>query len=88
MKLKEKKIWSIFLALFTLFFLTSRAEFSQAQTIIDPSPPEQTVEKSVASSLRIGENWLADDQGGLGLALQDSNYFVSDTYYGWGPGWL
>jgi hypothetical protein len=39
-----------------------------------------------------GENWLADTDdpntaygGGLGAALQDSNYFVSDTNYGWGP---
>ncbi|MDY7078105.1 MAG: hypothetical protein SXV54_14415, partial [Chloroflexota bacterium] len=32
-----------------------------------------------------GENWLADDDGGLGLALRDANYFVSDTNYGWGP---
>ncbi len=33
----------------------------------------------------VGESWLADDRGGLGLALRDSNYFVSDTNYGWGP---
>ncbi|MCX5977563.1 MAG: right-handed parallel beta-helix repeat-containing protein, partial [Coprothermobacterota bacterium] len=33
-----------------------------------------------------GENWLADGNGGLGLALRNSNYFVSDTNYGWGPG--
>jgi hypothetical protein len=32
-----------------------------------------------------GENWLANDNGGLGLALRDNNYFVSDTNYGWGP---
>ena len=32
-----------------------------------------------------GENWLADWDGGLGIALRDSNYFVSDTNYGWGP---
>ncbi|MDD5642852.1 MAG: hypothetical protein PHX53_14475 [Syntrophales bacterium] len=32
-----------------------------------------------------GENWLADATGGLGLALRDNNYFVSDTNYGWGP---
>jgi hypothetical protein len=32
-----------------------------------------------------GENWLSDDNGGLGLALRDNNYFVSDTNYGWGP---
>jgi hypothetical protein len=33
-----------------------------------------------------GGNWLADNWGGLGLALRDNNYFVSDTTYGWGPG--
>jgi hypothetical protein len=32
-----------------------------------------------------GENWLADGNGGLGIALRDSNYYVSDTNYGWGP---
>jgi hypothetical protein len=32
-----------------------------------------------------GENWLADDNGGLGKALADRGYFVSDTNYGWGP---
>jgi hypothetical protein len=32
-----------------------------------------------------GENWLADDNGGLGAALAKANYFVSDTNYGWGP---
>lgn len=32
-----------------------------------------------------GEAWLADDSGGLGLALRDNGYFVSDTNYGWGP---
>ncbi len=32
-----------------------------------------------------GENWLADDNGGLGVALMKNNYFVSDTNYGWGP---
>lgn len=32
-----------------------------------------------------GQNWLADDNGGLGIALRDNNYYVSDTNYGWGP---
>jgi len=32
-----------------------------------------------------GENWLADENGGLGVVLRDNNYFVSDTNYGWGP---
>jgi hypothetical protein len=32
-----------------------------------------------------GENWLVDAHGGLGKALAENNYFVSDTNYGWGP---
>jgi len=32
-----------------------------------------------------GENWLADENGGLGLALMQHGYFVSDTNYDWGP---
>lgn len=32
-----------------------------------------------------GSNWLSDGNGGLGIALRDINYFVSDTNYGWGP---
>lgn len=32
-----------------------------------------------------GENLLADDNGGLGLALRNHRWFVSDTNYGWGP---
>jgi hypothetical protein len=32
-----------------------------------------------------GQNWLNDDNGGLGIALRDNNYFVSDTNYAWGP---
>lgn len=32
-----------------------------------------------------GANWLADGNGGLGKALAENHYFVSDTNYGWGP---
>ena len=32
-----------------------------------------------------GENWLADEHGGLGLTLMEHGYFVSDTNYDWGP---
>lgn len=32
-----------------------------------------------------GENWLADKNGELGIALGKNNYFVSDTNYDWGP---
>jgi hypothetical protein len=51
---------------------------------IDTSPPAETV-KLIFIHHSCGENWLADWSGGLGQALADNNYFVSDTNYGWGP---
>ena len=51
---------------------------------IDPSPPLQPM-RLIFIHHSTGENWLVDDNGGLGLALRDNNYFVSDTNYGWGP---
>jgi hypothetical protein len=50
-------------------------------TIVPPSQPV----KLIFIHHSCGENWLADNNGGLGIALQDNNYFVSDTNYGWGP---
>ena len=50
----------------------------------DPSPPAETV-KLIFIHHSCGENWLADEDGGLGRALGENNYFVSDTNYGWGP---
>jgi hypothetical protein len=50
----------------------------------NPDPPGETV-KLIFVHHSCGENWLADDDGGLGIALRDNNYFVSDTNYGWGP---
>ena len=49
-----------------------------------PTPPDSPV-KLVFIHHSCGENWLSDESGGLGLALRDNNYFVSDTNYGWGP---
>ena len=48
------------------------------------APPVQTV-KLIFIHHSSGGNWLKDTDGGLGLALRDNNYFVSDTNYGWGP---
>ena len=55
-----------------------------AQQADDPTAPTQPV-KLVFVHHSTGENWLADDNGELGLTLRDNNYFVSDTNYGWGP---
>jgi hypothetical protein len=51
---------------------------------LDISPPAETV-KLIFIHHSSGENWLADWSGGLGQALLENNYFVSDTNYGWGP---
>lgn len=50
----------------------------------NPNPPASPV-KLVFIHHSCGENWLTDGNGDLGTALRDSNYFVSDTNYGWGP---
>ncbi len=69
-------------ALVAALLLMARAEGASAA--LDPSPPAAPV-KLVFIHHSTGENWLADDDGQLGLALRDANYFVSDTNYGWGP---
>ncbi len=54
-------------------------------TADNPNPPASTV-KLIFIHHSCGENWLDDGDGGLGLALRNNNYFVSDTNYEWGPG--
>jgi hypothetical protein len=53
----------------------------------NPNPSSQVV-KLIFIHQSCGRNWLADSDGGLGIALRDNNYFVSDTHYGWGNEWL
>ena len=54
---------------------------AQAQ---DPSPPDQTV-KLVFIHHSAGDAWLESGDGDLGNQLGDNNFYVSDTYYYWGP---
>lgn len=58
--------------------------FTRIARADDSSPPKKPV-KLVFIHHSCGENWLADDHGGLGRALGRNNYYVSDTNYGWGP---
>lgn len=64
----------------TLHLFTPSAS-SQADSAAPPSEPV----KLIFIHHSCGENWLNDNDGGLGIALRDTNYFVSDTNYGWGP---
>ena len=54
---------------------------SQAQAL-NPNPPSATV-RLVFIHHSVGENWL---NAGLFAQLNANNYYVTDTYYGWGPG--
>jgi hypothetical protein len=63
---------------------TSARNPGPAPAEVDASPPAQTI-KLIFIHHSSGENWLADENGGLGLALMQNNFFVSDTNYGWGP---
>ena len=67
------------LVLFSIFLLVLAA-----QGQINPTPPTNPV-RLIFIHHSTGENWLSDKNGGLGKALRDNNYFVSDTNYDWGP---
>jgi len=51
---------------------------------LNPNPPDEVV-KLVFIRHSCGENWLGNGNGNLGTALGTNNYYVSDTYYNWGP---
>jgi hypothetical protein len=70
--------------LFGISTLLVAAGGAAAGQPLNPNPPASPV-RLVFIHHSTGENWLADGNGGLGLALRDNNYFVSDTNYGWGP---
>jgi hypothetical protein len=59
----------------------SLSAWAQPQNASPPSSPVRLVFVHHST----GQNWLADGDGRLGIALRDNSYFVSDTNYGWGP---
>jgi uncharacterized repeat protein (TIGR02543 family) len=77
-------IFAFLLGLFSFLSQTNPARAQVLPSTPDPTPPAATV-KLIFIHHSTGENWLRDDYGGLGLALSQNNYFVSDTNYGWGP---
>jgi hypothetical protein len=80
------KIVLNFLSIVCLFFLanvaSSTTEYAEISSNLNP--PINPV-RLIFIHHSTGENWLNDENGGLGIALRDNNYFVSDTKYGWGP---
>jgi hypothetical protein len=83
MKLTRSLAWVALVGL--LAALSSAWVNSPPGSLADnPGPPAGPV-KLIFIHHSTGENWLADDNGGLGSTLLDNHYFVSDTNYGWGP---
>ncbi|HNO84967.1 MAG TPA: hypothetical protein PKM54_10095, partial [Anaerolineales bacterium] len=89
--MNTKRLFSriITILIVVIFFLSGTAPTLAAPAPIplyadDPTPPAQTV-KLIFIHHSTGENWLADGYGNLGIALEQNNYFVSGTNYGWGP---
>jgi hypothetical protein len=62
---------------------TAAPQASQGSPL-NPNPPVEPV-RLIFIHHSSGENWLTDGNGDLGRTLDKSNYFVSDTNYGWGP---
>ena len=81
MKNNHKIFWCVLILFLTAALLLTAAAPRQAD---NPNPPDHVV-KLIFIHHSTGENWLRDDYGGLGQALADNNYFVSDTNYSWGP---
>ncbi|MEW6718782.1 MAG: hypothetical protein AB1345_14945 [Chloroflexota bacterium] len=79
-----KRLTINFLLLVVLFLTTAFSQPAPQTQADNPNPPDHVV-KLIFIHHSTGENWLNDDYGGLGLALGQNNYFVSDTNYGWGP---
>jgi hypothetical protein len=71
------------LSIVAILFMLSIASFC-AEAHASINPPAKPV-RLIFIHHSTGENWLSDTNGGLGIALRDNNYFVSDTNYDWGP---
>jgi len=80
----KRSLFIVMLLLAALLLIAGAPLTAPPPQADDPSPPDQVV-KLIFIHHSSGENWLADDNGGLGIELGQNNYFVSDTNYGWGP---
>jgi hypothetical protein len=81
---KMKRItWVLFSVVISIILAASNSISPILQTE-NPNPPETPV-RLIFIHHSTGENWLNDENGGLARALQENNYYPSDTNYGWGP---
>ena len=79
--MKTLKLTLVLFLVASLLIAAAPRPVPQAQ---DGTPPDSPI-KLIFIHHSCGKNWLSNDNGGLGIALAENNYFVSDTHYGWGP---
>jgi hypothetical protein len=84
MRLKHGLLVIVALSLVAAIAFNSHGDAGASPLPQGAEPPDRVV-RLIFIHHSTGENWLADDNGGLGRALAENNYFVSDTNYGWGP---
>ncbi|MES0336580.1 MAG: VCBS repeat-containing protein [Candidatus Magnetobacterium sp. LHC-1] len=86
----QRRLSIVFLLMFTCLSLVIASYGMVFATTLNPAPPASTV-RLVFVHHSVGQYWLSNSDanpthnGGLGTALRNNNYFVSDTNYGWGP---
>ncbi len=80
----RNRVWRMLIVLLPAISFLLPGNAASAQIAINPNPPDHMV-RLIFIRHSTGENWLRDDYGGLGQALAENNYYVSDTNYGWGP---
>ena len=58
----------------------------------NPNPPMSAIPNSPTSTIKlvfihhsVGSDWLKPDSGNLRQALNQNNYYVTESDYGWGP---
>jgi len=62
----------------------SEISYQGRLTADNPNPPASPV-KLIFIHHSVGDDWLSTGIGNLGNQLGANNYYVSDTYYDWGP---
>ncbi len=79
-----KRLLSLFFGFLIVISTTGAVLPQPVEQGENPAAPSSPV-KLIFIHHSTGENWLNDENGGLARALQQYNYFPSDTNYGWGP---
>ena len=80
-KNKLREINYLFMIIFLIFLSCNQSP--EVKVEVSTESPESTI-RIVFVHHSCGNNWLSTGNGNLGDTLGVNNYYVRDTYYGWG----